>query len=48
MCILAAYLVAVVVLSAGSSPDIAVFYAVLAGAAAVRLLLLERDRAMLT
>ena len=40
-----AYLLAVVVLAAGSSPDIAAFYAFLAGAAAVGLLLLERDRA---
>jgi len=40
--ILTAYVVAVVVLAAGSTPDIAAFYAVLAGAAAVGLLLLER------
>ena len=37
--ILAAYLFAVVVLAAGSSPEIAAFYALLADAAAVGLLL---------
>ena len=40
--ILAAYLVAVVVLAAGSSPAIAAFYALLAGAAAIGLLPLKR------